>query len=575
MTKPTKIRTKGGGINISNWSFTLKFMAPAAVATALIAALAGGAIYTMNQQSKAIDAINNKSLPQAVEMGEIKAEIREANGEFFRILTAQAAGVGTNSAAKSAEVVADIGKIETHIKQVDATVTDPAQKKLLGELSKEVKTYKEAVDFAGQVMELDFASVVGFLEQFDAGYAKMSDLSDQLIKASVASAKADGTKAQQTQNSAIGLLTIFAVIMAAASCTIAYLFSRTTVAGINRIAKTTEELANGNLGVDISALARRDELKSVVESLNVFKSNAEEKERLMAIEAATAKTREERARQMSELAERFRHEAQDMLDALGSAASDLDANGRTLLTIAQENERRSQSAVYSIRNSADNVQNVASATTELSASIGVIGDQAVRSVEIAAEAVSEADRTNDSMAELSRAADQIGEVVDLINAIAQQTNLLALNATIESARAGEAGKGFAVVASEVKSLAQQTAKATDEIRDRIKDIQGAAQNGVNAIRGIGETIKHMNEIAASIADSVHQQGDATNEIARNVNEASDGTTTASSSVEQLSASAADTEKASTEMLGAARQLTDRTQAMSENIRRFLSELTAA
>ncbi len=179
------------------------------------------------------------------------------------------------------------------------------------------------------------------------------------------------------------------------------------------------------------------------------------------------------------------------------------------------------------------------------------------------------------MAELSRAADQIGEVVDLINAIAQQTNLLALNATIESARAGEAGKGFAVVASEVKSLAQQTAKATDEIRDRIKDIQGAAANGVSAIRGIGETIKHMNEIASSIADSVHQQGDATNEIARNVNEASDGTSMASSSVSQLSASAADTEKASTEMLGAAQQLTKRTEAMSENIRRFLSELTAA
>ena len=179
------------------------------------------------------------------------------------------------------------------------------------------------------------------------------------------------------------------------------------------------------------------------------------------------------------------------------------------------------------------------------------------------------------MADLGGAATRIGEVVGLIQAIAGQTNLLALNATIEAARAGESGRGFAVVASEVKSLAQQTAKATDEIRERIKDIQSAASNGVNAIKGIGETIKHMNEIASSIADSVHQQGDATNEIARNVNEASDGTSMASSSVSQLSASAADTEKASTEMLGAANQLTQRTEAMSENIRRFLSELTAA
>lgn len=574
MTKQSATKS-AVGFNISNWPFTIKFMAPAAVATAVMAILTGGAIYVMNGQGHTIDRINNVALPEIVKIGEIKADIKEANGQLYNALTKKATDPTANASAQVTKVVEDLGKISDQVKKSADAATDPAQKKQLTDLNKEVKTYKEAVEFAGSVMDVDFASVGPMMSQFDDGYAKMSDLSDKIIAGSTAAATKAATDAKATQAAGISFLTIFAVIMACLSGGIAFLFSRLTVSGINRIAKTTEELANGNLNVDIQALARKDELKMVVDSLNVFKSNAEEKERLMAIEAATAKTREERARQMSELAERFRHEAQDMLDALSNAASDLDANGRTLLTIAGENERRSQSAVSSIRNSADNVQNVASATTELSASIGVIGDQAVRSVEIAAEAVSEADRTNESMAELSRAADQIGEVVDLINAIAQQTNLLALNATIESARAGEAGKGFAVVASEVKSLAQQTAKATDEIRDRIKDIQAAAQNGVNAIRGIGETIKHMNEIASSIADSVHQQGDATNEIARNVNEASDGTSMASSSVAQLSASAADTEKASTEMLGAANQLTKRTEAMSENIRRFLAELTAA
>ena len=574
MTKMSS-NSSAGGFKISNWPFTFKFMAPAAVATALMAVLTCGAIFIMQGQARTIDRINSVSLPEAVEFGDIKAAIKEDNGQLFRALTEKATDPTANASAKVTGVAEDLGKIVARVKADADKATDPAQKKLLSDLAKEAKTYKEAVEFAASVMDVDFTSVGPMMSQFDDGYAKMSDLSDKVIAGSVATAKQAATDAKTAQASGVTMLTLFAVIMACISGGIAFLFSRATVTGINRIAKTTEELANGNLNVDIQALARRDELKSVVDSLNVFKSNAEEKQRLSDMEAATNKTREERARQMSALAERFRHEAQDMLDALGNAASDLDANGRTLLTIAQENERRSQSAVSSIRNSADNVQNVASATTELSASIGVIGDQAVRSVEIAAEAVSEADRTNASMAELSRAADQIGEVVDLINAIAQQTNLLALNATIESARAGEAGKGFAVVASEVKSLAQQTAKATDEIRDRIKDIQAAAQNGVNAIRGIGETIKHMNEIASSIADSVHQQGDATNEIARNVNEASDGTSMASSSVAQLSASAADTEKASTEMLGAANQLTERTQSMSENIRRFLSELTAA
>ncbi|UDF04085.1 methyl-accepting chemotaxis protein [Asticcacaulis sp. AND118] len=569
-----KSKSAGSKLSISNLSFTLKFMTPAAVATALIVALAFGAVTVMNTQGQAIEAINTQSLPAVQAMGDIKSDIKEANGQTWQAMTTQASGA-TGGAAQIALVVQDLGKIETNIKAMGEKTTDATKKKDLEDLGKEVKTYKEAVEFAGSVMEVDFASVGPLMSQFEEGYKKMSQISDKIIAGQVAQAKADGEAAKTAQTAGVSMLIGFAAIMAALSCGIAFFFSRATVTGINRIAKTTEELARGNLNVDIQSLARGDELKSVVDSLNVFKANAEEKLRLAEIEAATMKTREERARQMSELAERFRHEAQDMLDALSAAASDLDANGRTLLTIAGENERRSQQAVSSIRNSADNVQNVASATTELSASIGVIGDQAVRSVEIAAEAVSEADKTNDSMVELSRAADQIGEVVDLINAIAQQTNLLALNATIESARAGEAGKGFAVVASEVKSLAQQTAKATDEIRERIKDIQTAAQNGVSAIRGIGATIKHMNEIASSIADSVHQQGDATNEIARNVNEASDGTTTASSSVSQLSASAADTEKASTEMLGAARQLTQRTEAMSENIRRFLAELTAA
>jgi methyl-accepting chemotaxis protein len=574
MTK-LSANSKSGGFNISNWPFTVKFMAPSAAATALMAVLTVGAIVIMNGQSKTIDHLTNVTLKSTAELGDIKAAIKEANSTVMSSVAKKATDPTANMGDKVEAVAKNLNDIAKRLKADASTEADPAQKKLLDSLTKEVKTYKDAVDFAGSVMDVDFKSVAPLMSQFDDSYAKMSDLSDQLIKANVAAANQAASQARAAQAAGVSMLVIFALIMAAISGGIAFLFSRATVNGINRIAKTTEELANGNLNVDISTLVRRDELKLVVDSLNVFKSNAEEKERLSAMEAAANATREQRSRQMNELAERFRHEAQDMLDALGNAASDLDANGRTLLTIAQENERRSQSAVSSIRNSADNVQNVASATTELSASIGVIGDQAVRSVEIAAEAVSEADRTNASMAELSRAADQIGEVVDLINAIAQQTNLLALNATIESARAGEAGKGFAVVASEVKSLAQQTAKATDEIRDRIKDIQSAASNGVNAIRGIGETIKHMNEIASSIADSVHQQGDATNEIARNVNEASDGTSMASSSVAQLSASAADTEKASTEMLGAANQLTQRTQAMSENIRRFLSELTAA
>ena len=308
------------GFNISNWPFTIKFMAPAAVATAVMAILTGGAIYVMNGQGQTIDRINNVAMPEIVKIADIKADIKEANGDLYNALLTKATNPGANASADVAKVTEDLGKISDRVKQSADSASDPTQKKQLNDLNKEVKTYKEAVEFAGSVMDVDFASVGPMMSQFDDGYAKMSELSDKIIAGSKASAAKAAADAKAAQAAGISFLTIFAVIMTCLSGGIAFLFSRLTVNGINRIAKTTEELANGNLNVDIQALARRDELKSVVDSLNVFKSNAEEKERLTAIEAATAKTREERARQMSELAERFRHEAQDMLDALSNAA---------------------------------------------------------------------------------------------------------------------------------------------------------------------------------------------------------------------------------------------------------------
>lgn len=559
---------------LGNWPFIIKFMGPAVLAALLLSTLAIPASMIMKTQEQTIENIQNKDIPQVLDVSNTKAEIKEANGKLWRAMTKQATG-GVGASAEVMAIVGDLGKLTAKVKAAADKATNPEQKKLLTDLHKEIKSYSEGIEFAASVMEVDFTSVAPMMEQFDASYATMSQISDKMIAANVAQVEAAAKAAKDKQAAGIKLLLTLATIMTAVGAVIAYLFARVTVADINSIAKTTEALANGQLDADVESLSRGDELKRVVDGLKVFKAQAIEKERLSAEQSNTSANREARARQMQDMADRFRRESQDMLDALNGAARDLDLNGRQLLQIAQENERRSVSAVSSIHNSAENVQNVASATTELSASIGVIGSQAVRSAEIAAEAVTEAERTNNSMAELSRSADQIGEVVDLINAIAQQTNLLALNATIESARAGEAGKGFAVVASEVKSLAQQTAKATDEIRDRIKDIQTAAQNGVSAIKGIGETIRHINEIASSIAHSVQQQGDATEEIARNVNEASDSTTQASSTVSQLSATAAETEKASTDLLTATQGLNKQTESMSENIRRFLTELTAA
>jgi methyl-accepting chemotaxis protein len=211
----------------------------------------------------------------------------------------------------------------------------------------------------------------------------------------------------------------------------------------------------------------------------------------------------------------------------------------------------------------------------MASSVNEISRQVQDSARIAGEAVSQAQGTNDRVAELAKAAARIGDVVELINQIAGQTNLLALNATIEAARAGEAGRGFAVVASEVKALAEQTSKATDEISQQIQGIQSATQESVGAIREIGNTIGRMSEIASAIAAAVEEQGAATQEIARNVQRAAQGTQQVSSNITDVQHGASRTGSESSQVLSAARSLSSESNRLKLEVSKFLSAVRAA
>jgi methyl-accepting chemotaxis protein len=218
---------------------------------------------------------------------------------------------------------------------------------------------------------------------------------------------------------------------------------------------------------------------------------------------------------------------------------------------------------------------VASATEERSASVNEIGRQVKESSQIADAAVRQAGETDARIGKLSRAAQDIGDVVKLITAIAEQTNLLALNATIEAARAGDAGRGFAVVASEVKSLASQTAKATDEISNHITGMQGATQESVAAIKEIGGTIGHISEIASTIASAVEQQSSATQEIARSVQNVAQGTERTAASVMEVNRGATETGSASGEVLTSARTLSAESTRLRGELDRFMANIKAA
>jgi methyl-accepting chemotaxis protein len=260
---------------------------------------------------------------------------------------------------------------------------------------------------------------------------------------------------------------------------------------------------------------------------------------------------------------------------LASAAQRLEQEAGAMHQAAEQTSRQSVAVATASTQANGNVQSVAGATEEVTSSIQEISQQVVRSTKATATAIGQAKNATSVVQSLVEDVRRIGDVVKLISDIAGQTNLLALNATIEAARAGEAGKGFAVVASEVKTLASQTAKATEEITARIGAVQGATQGVAQAIEGVAGTIDHLNEVAAAIAAAVREQGATTAEIARNIQQVAQGTRAVSSTIAEVGASAQRTGQASGQITGAARELSGKAGQLRQQLERFLAGLRAA
>jgi methyl-accepting chemotaxis protein len=339
---------------------------------------------------------------------------------------------------------------------------------------------------------------------------------------------------------------------------------------------TMEAIGDHRLDIRVPGVERTDEIGVLARAAETFRGNLV---RVQALEAeqkeADGRAAAQRKADMHKLADAFEKAVGHIVDTVSSSATELEAAASTLTHTAETTQQLSSVVASASEQASSNVQSVASATDEMSASVGEISRQVHESSKIAGEAVRQAERTDGRIGELSQAASRIGDVVKLITAIAEQTNLLALNATIEAARAGEAGRGFAVVASEVKSLAMQTAKATEEIGTQIAGMQAATHDSVVAIKEISATIERVSEIANTIAAAVEQQGAATQEISRNVQEAAKGTAHVARNIVDVNHGASETGSASAQMLASAKALAGEGNKLKAEVDRFLHTVRAA
>jgi methyl-accepting chemotaxis protein len=366
-------------------------------------------------------------------------------------------------------------------------------------------------------------------------------------------------------------LIVFAVVLLAS-----IIISRSVAKPLHVITDLTGRLAAGDQAFEVPYTARKDEIGGLAKALSVFKDNAGAMAKMHAEQAEMKQQADaEKRRTMMEFAGKFEASVQAVVREVIADAGDMRQASQSMSQTEGSASDRSKVVANACQEASENVQTVASAAEELSASIAEIGQRVTQAAQVADKAAGDGQRTNRAVEGLAAAADKIGEVINLINNIASQTNLLALNATIEAARAGEAGKGFAVVASEVKSLASQTAKATEEISAQITAIQTETKQVVENIQGICATILQVNEISSSIAAAVAEQGAATQEIAGSVQRAASGTNQVTQNITSVTTATTQTGEVAQVVLQSSEKLAGKLQVLQREVSEFITGLRAA
>lgn len=428
----------------------------------------------------------------------------------------------------------------------------------------------------------DFKAFSGNATTLQSEIAKLSEIfaamqphRKAVDEAAIMGRNAAEARLQETRQSTQLAMLIGGIVIAAVLLALSVMIVRGLTSPIGRMMTAMTRLAEGDTRSTLDNLTGSREINGMIAAVEVFRQNAIARERLEAEHKAEQEARERRAALIDTLIGDFDAQVADALGVVSGAARDMQSMANSMSEIAADTSAQSKTAAEAAEVASVNVQMVASASEELSTSVHEITRQVHESNSVAENAVEQTDNATLEVRSLVEASERIGEIVGMIHDIAGQTNLLALNATIEAARAGEAGKGFAVVASEVKSLATQTAKATEEIAGQIGAIQNATGSAVTKIDGIGGVVRQINDIAVAISAAVEQQGASTMEISRNVQEAAGGIQDVTESIATVSREAERTDCSSAAVLDATNRLTRQADLLGDQVKQFLEQVRAA
>ncbi|MBL4905985.1 MAG: MCP four helix bundle domain-containing protein [Sneathiella sp.] len=593
-------------MNLRNLNISTKlFISPIIFVVALIV-LGIVAITGLQEEHDAMAALDKQANLKTGAALKFQVNLQAYNGNLFRLISELGAGIDEKALAeqRTGLVAYMVGAQKSLDDFIAGGQYNESELELLNKLKIQLLDYGSTSADVIEMTEVDGSTavvmMVGASDEFNAMYATI----DEIVKLWQDDGKAAFESAIADGESTITQFIVISIVSLLIAGAVTLIMSRMIKGPIQSLTNVMGKLAEGDRSVDIEAQDQKDEIGAMARAVQVFKENSVEQDRLQADAAQHAeeeaqreqKAREaeersaeekrqreqaenlekqQRAEKISNLIQTFETQVSEVLSTFAGATRELQSTANSMTVTAGDSRELAEGVASASGDASRNVQTVAAAAEELTSSINEISRQVQQANQVSEKAVEEAANSTNSVSALAETAKKISDVVNMISDIAGQTNLLALNATIEAARAGDAGKGFAVVASEVKSLANQTAKATEEIAAQINDMQEATESAVSAISNIDSVISKIRESTVGISSAIEEQSAATNEISRNVQEASKGTNEVSEKIGSVSDKASETGSAAQEVQTASTHLDELSKSLQQDIESFLKDVRAA